>query len=82
VEGVKMGVQNTRYNRVTLYLKRAHLSFLDSIINEISEENPDSNRLSRSDLIRAILDKQCGTEDWQTDFIYNNIEKKNKQCQK
>lgn len=69
-----MGVHNTAYQRVTVYLKKAHVDFLDRIISELTIQ--ENSGPSRSDLIRALLDKHCSTEDWRTNSLLNEIEKK------
>lgn len=69
-----MGVNNTRYERVTVYLKKSQVEFLNELINEMS--NPNIVKPSRSDVVRAILDKYCNTEDWQTSGLIDMISKK------
>lgn len=69
-----MGVKNTRYERVTVYLKKAQVDFLKKVIHETSDQNV--NKLSRSDVIRAILDCYCDTKDWQTEGLLRFVEEK------
>jgi hypothetical protein len=71
-----MGVHNTRNPRVTVYLKRAHVDFLDGVIKGLSKK--DIPIPSRSELIRVILDKLCKSEDYSTDGLYKEILKKSK----
>ena len=54
-----MGVNDTSYPRVTIYLKKNHIEFLNDIIAEMRH---DETKISRSDLIRAILDHYCDTK--------------------
>lgn len=70
-----MGVQNTRYERVTVYLKKAQTKFLNDLIKEMSE--PNVIKPSRSDVIRVILDQYCNTEDWQTKGLLEKIKERN-----
>lgn len=69
-----MGVQNTRYERVTVYLKKAQTKFLNELIEDMSE--PNVIKPSRSDVIRVILDQYCNTEDWQTKGLLDKIKQK------
>lgn len=66
-----MGVKNSRYERVTVYLKKAQVDFLSDLLKEITD--PNVNKPSRSDIIRGILDQYCNTEDWQTEGLLNVI---------
>lgn len=71
-----MGINNTKYKRVTVYLKEAQLNFLDGLIKEFS--GPNISTPSRSDVIRAILDSHCNTEDWQTIGLLEKINQRTK----
>jgi metal-responsive CopG/Arc/MetJ family transcriptional regulator len=71
-----MGVHNTVYPRITVYLKQSHLDFLDNIIKGLSQD--ETNPPSRSDLIRVIIDKHLGIEDWRTKALYEEIISKSK----
>ncbi len=69
-----MGVKNTKYERITVYLKKAHVTFLNELLMEMSD--PNVNKLSRSDIIRVILDQYCNTEDWQSIGLLNTLKKR------
>lgn len=76
-----MGVHNTSFERITIYLKEEHIEFLDNIISQLGESKQTIP--NRSELVRALLDKYSGTNDWQSKQLYqiickNNIEKKSK----
>lgn len=71
-----MGISNTRYQRVTVYLKQAQITFLNELINEIKD--PNIIKPSKSDVIRAILDEYCNTEDWHTKGLLDLIKNKTK----
>lgn len=66
-----MGVNNTRYDRVTIYLKPRQIDYLDAIMKKFSET--DGFNPSRSDILRAILDEFCNTEDWQTQGLLKQL---------
>lgn len=68
-----MGVDNTQFRRVTVYLKGAHLDFLDSIIEDLRKHG--STTPSRSDIVRAILDEYADSSDWMTQSLINAVNK-------
>lgn len=64
-----MGVYNTKNPRVTVYLKKVHVDFLDGVIRGQSQK--DIPIFARSELVRVILDKLCKPEDYSTEGINN-----------
>lgn len=69
-----MGVNETSYPRVTVYLKKAHIEFLDKIVSDI--HNDDETKINRSDLVRAILDHFCNSKDNKSRALYKEFLKK------
>ncbi|GBG55905.1 hypothetical protein SPFL3102_02844 [Sporomusaceae bacterium FL31] len=69
-----MGVNNTCYERVTLYLKKEHVQFLNKIVAEITNENQSS--VGKSELVRAVLDDCCDINDWKSKALFEKICKK------
>jgi metal-responsive CopG/Arc/MetJ family transcriptional regulator len=76
-----MGVKNTQYERVTVYLKEAQLIFLDSLIEDLRKQG--STVPSRSDLVRAIIAEHTDSSDWMTQSLIEAINQyKNKTINK
>lgn len=59
-----MGVNNTRYDRITVYLKTNQRNFFNRLIADFEERKVSVP--SRSDLMRAIIDEMTGDLDWKT----------------
>lgn len=66
-----MGINNTRYDRVTVYLKGSQRTFFDELIKYLSEKGVSVP--SRSDLIRAVIDEMTGATDWKTKPLVDAI---------
>jgi Arc/MetJ-type ribon-helix-helix transcriptional regulator len=72
-----MGIKNTHYDRVTVYLKNSQKSFLNELIKDL--ENKGVSVPSRSDLIRAIIDEATGDTDWKSRSLVEAINEFKKQ---
>ena len=69
-----LGIHNTSYERITVYVKKEHIDFLDDLISDL--QGTKQTVPSRSELIRALLDKYCGSLDWYSKELYSLISEK------